>query len=58
MKYLGSQVVRHKDGQSYWIERRIGFEGIEWNYGAGWRKDRIKAFRLARERGELNVPKR
>jgi hypothetical protein len=58
MKYLGTQEVRHKDGQSYWAERRIGFEGIEWNYGAGGRTDRVKAFRLARDEGKLNIPRR
>jgi len=48
-------MLRHKDGTAYWVERRVGFKGIEWNYGAGWRTSRVDSFRLARSEDALNV---
>ena len=49
--------VRHKDGTTYWVERRVWFEGIQWNYGEGWRTSRVEAFRIARDHGSLNPVK-
>ena len=48
-------MLRHKDGTAYWVERRVGFKGIEWNYGAGWRTSRVDSFRLARDAESLNI---
>lgn len=56
MQHATTHLVHHKDGSAYWVERRVGFQGIEWNYGAGWRTSRVAAYRLAREAGMLNVP--
>lgn len=53
-----THLVHHKDGSAYWVERRVGFRGIEWNYGAGWRTSRVAAFRLARDNDELRIPTR
>jgi hypothetical protein len=50
--------VRHKEsGDDIWVQRRIGFNGFEYNCGAGWRSSLAEAHRVAKEQGSLNVVK-
>ncbi len=46
--------IAHKaTGKAYWVERRIGFRGIEWNFGGGWRSNLPDAHLAAVLSGEL-----
>jgi hypothetical protein len=47
------RVTHTPTGKVYWAEKRVGFRGVEYDFGAGWRGSRILAFHLAERAGKL-----
>jgi hypothetical protein len=47
------RVTHRATGKIYWADKRAGFSGLEYDFGAGWRPSRSAAFTAAQQAGEL-----